>query len=70
MAVARQRQATPQPIPLLMADNRADPLWQRGRQDALQCAEAALKTEEASGGGWGLLALLGGLLGVLVGGMR
>jgi len=71
MAVGCRFQRTaPQTIHLLMPDNQADPLWHMGRQDALQCAQAALRSEQGSGGGWGLLALLGGLVGVLIGGTR
>lgn len=51
---------------LLGADQTADPVWQRRRYEALQCAQAALTRREptAGTGGWGLLALAGAFLGI------
>lgn len=70
MALTRPRPTSSEPLPLLGADVRQDPLWQQGHQDALQCASSALKASRAPSSEWGFLALLGGLLGVWIGASR
>lgn len=65
MAVVPEQR--PQLLPLQMADNRLDPLWRQGREEALRCAQSALEAREEGGGGLGLIALFIGFLAVLTG---